>query len=222
MVDPKKSLSPIWTHYTEIEADHAQGPYIYAADGRRYLDLTSGIGVTNTGHCHPTVVAAAQAQVSKLIHGQANIVYHRPMLELAQELQTILPSHLDSFFFSNSGAEAVESSVKLARHYTGRPNVIVFQGSFHGRTAQTMAMTTKMVTSPATTKICRAESPMGVVSTQKIPEVRNMPVKDRKLYAAQMRPRDASGLFSCIYASKGMSYNPADSPRSRSQKQAHA
>ncbi len=142
MTDPKKSLAPIWSRYTEIEADHAEGPYIYATDGRRYLDFTSGIAVTNTGHCHPAVVAAAQAQVAKLIHGQANIVYHRPMLELAEELQSILPAHLDSFFFTNSGAEAIEAALKLARHATGRTNMIVFQGGFHGRTIGSVSLTT--------------------------------------------------------------------------------
>jgi 4-aminobutyrate aminotransferase len=71
-----------------------------------------------------------------------NIYYHEPLLRLAEALRQVVPPRLDSFFFSNSGAEAVEASVKLARHHTGLPNIIVFQGSFHGRTAQTMAMTT--------------------------------------------------------------------------------
>ena len=142
MNDPKKSLAPILTHYTEIEADYAQGPYIYATDGRRYLDFTSGIGVTNTGHCHPKVVAAAQAQVARLIHGQASVVYHKPGLELVQELQKIIPPHLDSYFFTNSGAEAVEAAMKLARHSTGRPNLIVFQGGYHGRTIGSVSLTT--------------------------------------------------------------------------------
>jgi 4-aminobutyrate aminotransferase len=86
-------------------------------------------------------VAAAQAQVGKLIHGQANIVYHKPMLELLDELLTVVPQHLDTFFFSNSGAEAIEAAVKLARAATGRPNIITFQGGFHGRTNAAMALT---------------------------------------------------------------------------------
>ncbi|MGQ9598455.1 MAG: aspartate aminotransferase family protein [Anaerolineae bacterium] len=142
MSDPKKSLSPIWTRYSDIEVDYAQGPYIYATDGRRYLDFTSGIAVTNTGHCHPKVVAAAQAQCARLIHGQINIVYHKPMLDLVQELQKIMPPHLDSFFFTNSGAEAVEAALKLVRHATGRPNLVVFQGGFHGRTIGAVSLTT--------------------------------------------------------------------------------
>jgi 4-aminobutyrate aminotransferase len=140
-VDPRQHLSPVWSHYTDILVDHAEGPYIYGVDGKRHLDFTSGIGVTNTGHCHPKVVAAAQEQVGKIIHAQANIVYHRPMLELVDELLKITPMHLGSYFFSNSGAEAVEASIKLARQATRRTNVIVFQGSFHGRTIGTMSLT---------------------------------------------------------------------------------
>lgn len=137
-----ESLCPVWSHYTDIMAQRGEGIYLYDEQGRRYIDFTSGIGVTNTGHCHPRVVQAAQAQCARLIHGQANIVYHRPMLELVEELSTVVPPNLDSFFFSNSGAEAVEAAVKLARQATGRPNVIVFQGGFHGRTIGTMSLTT--------------------------------------------------------------------------------
>ncbi|HNW13231.1 MAG TPA: aminotransferase class III-fold pyridoxal phosphate-dependent enzyme [Anaerolineaceae bacterium] len=137
-----KHLSPVWTHLTDIVVDHAEGCYLYATDGRKMLDFTCGIGVTNTGHCHPKVVEAIRQQAGLLIHGQVNLVVHKPLLELVDELRTVLPSTLDGFFFSNSGAEAVEGALKLARHATGRPNVIVVQGSFHGRTNATMAMTT--------------------------------------------------------------------------------
>lgn len=140
--ESKHHLSPVWTHGTEILVDHAEGPYVYDVSGRRFLDFTSGIGVTNTGHCHPKVVAAIQDQAARLIHGQANIVYHQPMLRLIDELLPVVPAGLDSFFFSNSGAEAVEAAVKLAKHAARRSNIIVFQGSFHGRTHLTMAMTT--------------------------------------------------------------------------------
>jgi 4-aminobutyrate aminotransferase len=135
-------LSPVWTHYTDIIVDHAEGSYIYATDGRKILDFACGIGVTNTGHCHPKVVEAIRSQAGLLLHGQANLVTHKPMLELVEELRTIVPPELDGFFFSNSGAEALEGALKLARQATGRPNVIVFQGSFHGRTVATMSMTT--------------------------------------------------------------------------------
>ena len=135
-------ISPVWVRLTPIVAERAEGAIIYDQDGTRYLDFTCGIGVTNTGHCHPRVVRAIQEQAARLLHGQANIVFHPPLLELVDELRTVVPQELDCFFFSNSSAEAVEGAIKLARHATGRPNVIVFQGSFHGRTALTMALTT--------------------------------------------------------------------------------
>lgn len=135
-------VSPIWPRYTPILVDRAEGCYIYGQDGKAYLDFTCGIGVTNTGHCHPKVVKAIREQAGQLIHGQVNIVYHKPLLEMINELRTIVPSHIDGFFFSNSGAEAVEGALKLARQATGRPNAIVFQGSFHGRTVGTMSLTT--------------------------------------------------------------------------------
>ncbi|HEX6303603.1 MAG TPA: aspartate aminotransferase family protein [Anaerolineales bacterium] len=137
-----RAISPVWTRYTDILAERGEGCYVYAEDGRRYLDFTSGIGVTNTGHCHPMVVAAVREQAGKLLHGQVNIIFHRPLIRLVEELRSIVPASIDSFFFSNSGAEAIEGAVKLARAATGRPNVIVFQGSFHGRTAGTMSLTT--------------------------------------------------------------------------------
>lgn len=135
-------LSPVWTHGTDIIASRAEGAVVYDLSGRPYLDFTCGIGVTNTGHCHPQVVAAIREQAGLLLHGQANIILHKPLLELVRALQPLVPPGIDGFFFSNSGAEAVEGAVKLARHATGRSNIIVFQGSFHGRTAGTMALTT--------------------------------------------------------------------------------
>lgn len=135
-------LSPVWTRIFPIEAERGEGSYLYAADGRKYLDFTCGIGVTNTGHCHPRVVEAIRAQAGLFLHAQVNIMVHQPMLQMIAELRTILHPSLDGFFFSNSGAEAVEGALKLARAATGRPAVIVFNGSFHGRTGQAMAMTT--------------------------------------------------------------------------------
>ena len=135
-------LSPVWQHLTDIQPARGEGIYLYDADGRRYTDFTSGIGVVSTGHCHPNVVEAIQKQAEMLLFGQINIVISPVAIELADELNKITPPEIDSFFFSNSGAEAVEASVKLARQTTGKQNIIVFQGSFHGRTAQTMAMTT--------------------------------------------------------------------------------
>ncbi len=135
-------MSPVWTHIFPIQSNRAEGCYIYADDGKKYLDFTCGIGVTNTGHCHPKVVEAIREQAGLFLHAQANIVVHKPMMELIAELRTIVNPAIDGFFFSNSGAEALEGAVKLARAATGKPNIIVFSGSFHGRTAGTMALTT--------------------------------------------------------------------------------
>jgi 4-aminobutyrate aminotransferase len=135
-------IAPVWTRYTPIVAERGEGSTIYDLEGTPYLDFTCGIGVTNTGHCHPRVVAALKEQAGMLLHGQVNIVMHLPMLELVRELRTILPQQLDAYFFSNSGAEAVEGAMKLARAASGRPNIVVFQGSFHGRTIGTMSLTT--------------------------------------------------------------------------------
>ena len=136
------TLSPHLRQATPVVVDHARGCEIFDADGRRYLDFTAGIGVTSTGHCHPKVVAAAQEQIGKLVHGQYTTVMHRPLLDLVERLGDVLPEGLDSVFFANSGSEAVESALRLSRQATGRPNVIVFHGGFHGRTVATATMTT--------------------------------------------------------------------------------
>lgn len=135
-------MTPAWSRIFNFVADRAEGSYIYTDDGRKLLDFTSGIGVTNTGHCHPKVVEAIQAQAANFIHAQANIVIHKPMLQLIEELRKIVPPSIDSFYFANSGAEALENAIKIAKAATGRPNVIVFNGSFHGRTHATMSLTT--------------------------------------------------------------------------------
>ncbi|KXK19122.1 MAG: 4-aminobutyrate aminotransferase, partial [Chloroflexi bacterium OLB15] len=135
-------LSPVWSHMTTMQPVRGEGIYLYDAEGNRFIDFTSGIGVTNTGHSHPRVVKAIQDQAANLLHGQINIVVSPAVIELSERLNGITPENIDCFFFSNSGAEATEGAVKLARQATKRQNLIVFQGSFHGRTAQTMAMTT--------------------------------------------------------------------------------
>ncbi|HSQ25629.1 MAG TPA: aminotransferase class III-fold pyridoxal phosphate-dependent enzyme [Anaerolineales bacterium] len=138
-------VSPVWNRNTNIIIDHARGAYVYDLSGLKYLDFTSGIGVTSTGHCHPKVVAAIQEQAGRLLHAQANIYFHRPLLELIDTLLPLVPDGMDSFYFTNSGAECLEGAVKLAKHATGRTNVIVFSGGFHGRTHLTMTMSTSKV-----------------------------------------------------------------------------
>ena len=92
---PFDHVSPVWTRYTDFVVERGEGSYLYATDGRRYLDFTCGIGVTNTGHCHPRVVAAIQEQAGKLIHGQANLAMHPPLLALVESLRPIFPPSLE-------------------------------------------------------------------------------------------------------------------------------
>lgn len=135
------TLSPLLVQATPVVVDHALGAVITDVNGREYLDFTTGIGVTSTGHCHPRVVAAAQEQVGRLIHGQYATVMHKPLLQLVERMGDVLPAGLDSVFFANSGSEAVEASIRLARQATGRPNIVAFAGAFHGRTMASASIT---------------------------------------------------------------------------------
>ncbi|MCA1195660.1 MULTISPECIES: aspartate aminotransferase family protein [unclassified Saccharopolyspora] len=135
-------LSPALKQATPVLAARGEGVYLYDEDDRRYLDFTAGIGVTSTGHCHPRVVEAAQRQVGTLIHGQYTTVMHRPLLQLTERLGEVLPAGLDRMFYVNSGSEAVEASVRLARQATGRQTIVAFHGGFHGRTMGAGALTT--------------------------------------------------------------------------------
>jgi 4-aminobutyrate aminotransferase len=139
---PDRSVVPaVWSRITNLTVDRGEGSWLFTTDGERYLDYSSGIGVTNTGHAHPRVVAAIQAQAAKLLHGQQNIVFHEPGLRLYDRLTRLLPGAGWGAFLSNSGAEAIEAAVKVSRVATGRPVILAFRGGFHGRTAQTMALT---------------------------------------------------------------------------------
>jgi 4-aminobutyrate aminotransferase len=135
-------LADVWFQVTDLPVVSGSGCTVTTADGTEYLDFTAGIAVVSTGHCHPHVVAAIQEQVTKFIHAQVNCYRHPLLEELGARLADITPDGIDTFFFANSGAEATEAAVKLAKQVTGRPNVIVFSGSFHGRSHMTMAMTT--------------------------------------------------------------------------------
>lgn len=139
-------LSPLLQQATDVLAVRGEGVYVFDPDGRRYLDFTAGIGVTSTGHCHPKVVAAAQKQVATIIHAQYTTVMHPWLLELSDRLVARLPDGMDAVFFANAGSESVEAALRLARHATRRPNIVVFQGSFHGRTLGAASLTTSRTT----------------------------------------------------------------------------
>ncbi len=144
-VNPADVMPQVLGRYSPVVVDRGEGIYVWDIDGKRYADFTSGIGVVNTGHCHPRVVQAIQEQAAKIIHAQANIFAHEPMMQAAVELTATLPATLNQVYFTNSGAEAVESAVKLAKMATGRPAVIAFRGAFHGRTHGAMSVTSSRV-----------------------------------------------------------------------------
>jgi 4-aminobutyrate aminotransferase len=137
----KQHIPPVIGHQKDFIVDYAEGSWVYSTDGDRYLDFTSGVSVTNTGYCHPRVVAAAQAQAAKLIHCFQNLCWHQPMLELTGKLMTLVPEGLDRVIYGNTGADATEGAVKLAKQVTRRSAIIAFEGAYHGRSHLTMPMT---------------------------------------------------------------------------------
>lgn len=125
----------------DVEMVRAEGSWVYTYDGLDLLDFTCGIGVTNLGHCHPKVVKAAQDQLGRLCHGSVAVGLSRPLVQLTSKLIEMVPGTHDRVMFSTTGAEAVENAVRLARACTGRPNLVCFQGGYHGRTNATLALT---------------------------------------------------------------------------------
>ena len=125
-----------------IAADHAQGSELWDVDGRRYIDFAGGIGVMNVGHNHPRVMEAVRAQLDRTTHTSFQVVVYESYLRLAERLCEVapMPGTKKAIFFS-TGAEAIENAVKIARAFTGRPAVISFRGSFHGRTLLTLSLT---------------------------------------------------------------------------------
>lgn len=110
-----------------LVADYGKGCYAWSTDGRKHLDMATGIGVLSTGHCHPKVVAAIQEQAGRMIMAQQNIFpASRPMIDLIERFRDIMPEGLSQYIFVSSGSEAVDNAIKIARNATGRPNIITF------------------------------------------------------------------------------------------------
>lgn len=135
-------VAPVLPSYFDVVADRAEGSWVWDVEGRRFLDLGSGIAVTNTGHRHPAVVAAVHAQVDRLLHTSV-VLKHQPYVEAAEAIAGLVPffEH-PKVFLCNSGAEAVDGVIKLARRVTRRPGIIAFQRGFHGRTLAATTLTT--------------------------------------------------------------------------------
>jgi 4-aminobutyrate aminotransferase len=139
--DYKRYLSPALAKTTDLVIERGEGSYLWDVNSERYLDFVQGIAVNALGHNDPHVRAAIHDQVDKLINGSFNMVNFPTTLILAQRLAQIAPGSLGCTFFSNGGAEATDGALKLARAYTGRPCIIAFRGSFHGRTLGATAVT---------------------------------------------------------------------------------
>lgn len=138
----KENLAPsLAEDWPELPAVRAEGIYLYTEDGRKIMDFTSGIGVTNLGHNHPKVLNAAIEQMKKFSHSAVGITLHEPLLRLTEILPKVMPEGMEMFFFGNSGSEAVEGAIKMARYVTERPGIIAFTGSFHGRTYGAISVT---------------------------------------------------------------------------------
>src|SRR5438045_1492978 len=129
-------------HYTHIVVDHAHGAEVWDVDGRRYIDFAGGIGTLNVGHTPEQVVRAIREQAEKLIHMAFPVALYEPYIELAERLAFLIPGDFPKkTLLLNSGAEAVENAVKIARTATGRRAIIAFENAFHGRTLMGMSLT---------------------------------------------------------------------------------
>jgi 4-aminobutyrate aminotransferase len=144
-MDIAPNLTPVLGRYFVREWSHGEGHRLYDTQGRSYLDFANGIAVTALGHAHPRVTAAVHAQVDRLMGPVSALGFAEPITRLATALAATFPDPLDSVMFLNSGSEAIEAALKLARRVTGRPGIIAFRGGFHGRTFGAASVTTSNI-----------------------------------------------------------------------------
>ena len=178
LAQDKKFVSPSYTRSYPLVAKRGSGAMIEDVDGNRFLDFSAGIAVVSTGHCHPRVVAAVQKQSSELIHMSGTDFYYPGLSALAQKLSEIAPGRGDKrVYFGNSGTEAIEAAMKLARIYTGRDKFIAFFNAFHGRTMGALSLTASRPTQR------RGFGPL-------IPGVTHIPYADCYRCAYNLKPED--------------------------------
>jgi len=138
----QRVMSPSYTRSYPMVAERGEGAIVEDVDGNRFLDFTAGIAVVATGHCHPRVVEAIRQQAERLIHMSGTDFYYENMVELAERLAALAPGGIPRrVYFGNSGTEAIEAAMKLARYHTGRDKFIAFFGGFHGRTLGALSLT---------------------------------------------------------------------------------
>ncbi|WP_455661019.1 aspartate aminotransferase family protein [Pradoshia sp.] len=137
----KKHISPVSTRVTDLVIRRAKGVRFWTADGSEYIDFVSGVASNGLGHAHESMVKAIQEQAEDLIHFGLNYGYYESVVKLSEKIAQIAPGNLETVFFSNSGGEAIDGAIKMARAVTGRPGIIAFDGSFHGRTLGATSVT---------------------------------------------------------------------------------
>jgi 4-aminobutyrate aminotransferase len=142
---PAPHLTPVLGRYFQRDWSHGEGHRLIDTAGRAYLDFANGIAVTALGHVHPRVTAAIHAQVDRLVGPISTVGFTEPISRLADELAATFPEPLDSVMFLNSGSEAIDGALKLARRVTGRPGIVAFRGGFHGRTWGATSVTSSAI-----------------------------------------------------------------------------
>jgi 4-aminobutyrate aminotransferase len=190
-------MSPSFTRAYPFVMQEGKGCWVTDVDGNRFLDLTAGIAVVTTGHSHPRVVAAIEEQARRFLHMSGTDFYYRSEIELAERLEAkILPGIPAKVFFTNSGAEAIEGAMKLARYATGRPSYIAFIGGFHGRTFGALSLTASKASqrrrfAPLLSSVFHAPFPTparGVTTDQAIERI-------EELFATVAPPESVAAVF---------------------------
>jgi 4-aminobutyrate aminotransferase len=195
---PGSHLSNVWTKVTDLRVVRGYGCRVVDVNNLEYLDFTAGVAAASTGHAHPKVVQAISEEAAKFVHAQVNVYTHDLLDPLADRLAEITPEPIDTFFFANSSDEILETAVKLAKQATGRPNIVVFDGAFHGRTHLTLAMSTSRAIdragySPLPGGVFVAPFPDPHVSDQETEVSRALAGLDR-LFATQAAPSEIAAI----------------------------
>jgi 4-aminobutyrate aminotransferase len=197
----KRVMSPSYTRGYPLVVERGSGAVIQDVDGNLFLDLTAGIAVAGTGHCHPHVVAAIKAQAEKLLHMSGTDFYYEPEIALGERLTALAPGKSPKkIFFTNSGAEALEAALKLARWHTNRSRVIAFLGAFHGRTYGAMSLSGSKVVhrrgfSPLVPDIHHVPFPRGCTTCQEASECACVDEIENTLLKRIAPPDEVAAIF---------------------------
>lgn len=191
-------LSGVWSKVTDLQIERGRGCTVVDVNGHEYLDFTAGIAAASTGHAHPKVAQAIADQAARMIHSQINVYRHDLLEPLAARLAGITPDGIDTFFFGSASDPVIEAAVKLAKHATGRRNIVVFDGAFHGRTHLTMAMSTSRAIDrdgygPLPAGVVVAPFPDPHASDQEAEVSRALRALDR-IFATQLAPSEIAAL----------------------------